>query len=148
MRSCGKIGAPVAPSTGGEVIKDMTKEIDINQILKILPHRYPFLLVDRILEYEPKKRAVAIKNVTMNEPQFQGHFPGIPIMPGVLLLESMAQVGAVLFLQEPEAAGRRRTHQPAPHAQARARPRQGPARVVQRHGQRHRQAAGQATLRA
>ena len=74
--------------------------LDINEIQKILPHRYPFLLVDRILELEPNKRAVGIKNVTINEPFFQGHFPGHPIMPGVLVLEAMAQVGSFTFLFE------------------------------------------------
>ncbi|MBI5892126.1 MAG: 3-hydroxyacyl-ACP dehydratase FabZ [Deltaproteobacteria bacterium] len=70
--------------------------IDINEILKILPHRYPFLLVDRIVEFESGKMAKGIKNVTINEPFFQGHFPGHPIMPGVLLIEAMAQVGGIL----------------------------------------------------
>ncbi len=70
--------------------------IDINEILTILPHRYPFLLVDRIVEFEAGKRAKGIKNVTINEPFFQGHFPGHPIMPGVLILEAMAQVGGIL----------------------------------------------------
>lgn len=70
--------------------------IDINEILTLLPHKYPFLLVDRVLEFEPAKRIVAIKNVTVNEPFFQGHFPGRPIMPGVLILEAMAQAGGVL----------------------------------------------------
>ena len=68
--------------------------MDINEILQVLPHRYPFLLVDRIIELEPGKRAVGIKNLTINEPQFTGHFPGRPIMPGVLMIEAMAQVGA------------------------------------------------------
>jgi len=71
---------------------------DIIQIQKMLPHRYPFLLVDKILELEPNKRVVGIKNVTINEPFFQGHFPGHPIMPGVLVLEAMAQVGGTTFL--------------------------------------------------
>jgi 3-hydroxyacyl-[acyl-carrier-protein] dehydratase len=74
--------------------------LDITGIQSILPHRYPFLLVDKILEMEPKKRIVGIKNVSMNEPYFQGHFPGKPIMPGVLILESMAQTGGLLLLQE------------------------------------------------
>ncbi len=65
-------------------------------LIKVLPHRYPFLLVDKILELEPGKRIVGIKNVTANEPFFQGHFPGKPIMPGVLIVEAMAQVGGVL----------------------------------------------------
>jgi beta-hydroxyacyl-ACP dehydratase FabZ len=72
--------------------------LDIRQILEILPHRYPFLLVDRIVRIEEGKRVVGIKNVTFNEPFFQGHFPGHPIMPGVLIVEAMAQVGAVLML--------------------------------------------------
>lgn len=69
--------------------------LEQKEILKILPHRYPFLLVDKILEIEPQKRAIGIKNVTMNEPFFQGHFPERPIMPGVLILEAMAQVCAL-----------------------------------------------------
>ena len=69
---------------------------DINEILNMLPHKYPFLLVDRVLEFEEAKKIVAIKNVTINEPFFQGHFPGRPIMPGVLILEAMAQAGGVL----------------------------------------------------
>jgi 3-hydroxyacyl-[acyl-carrier-protein] dehydratase len=65
-----------------------------------LPHRYPFLLLDRIIEFEPAKRVVAIKNVTINEPFFQGHFPGVPIMPGVLVVEAMAQAGAIIMMHE------------------------------------------------
>jgi len=72
--------------------------MDINEIQAILQHRYPFLLVDRVLELEPGKRAVGLKNVTVNEPFFMGHFPGNPIMPGVLIVEAMAQVGGVLLL--------------------------------------------------
>ncbi|TAL27787.1 MAG: 3-hydroxyacyl-ACP dehydratase FabZ [Nitrospirae bacterium] len=70
--------------------------IDINGIQELLPHRYPFLMVDRIIELEPNTRAVGIKNVTINEPFFQGHFPGNPIMPGVLTVEAMAQIAGVL----------------------------------------------------
>lgn len=69
--------------------------LDVNQIMELLPHRYPFLLVDRIVELEPGKRAVGIKNVTINEPFFQGHFPGHPVMPGVLIIEALAQVGGI-----------------------------------------------------
>ena len=72
------------------------EHIDINRILELLPHRYPFILVDRILECELGKDIIGLKNVTINEPFFQGHFPGEPVMPGVLILESMAQVGCVL----------------------------------------------------
>jgi beta-hydroxyacyl-ACP dehydratase FabZ len=72
--------------------------LELNEILKILPHRFPFLLVDRIIELEPGKRAVGIKNVTFNEWFFQGHFPNDPIMPGVLIMEAMAQVGGVLLM--------------------------------------------------
>jgi 3-hydroxyacyl-[acyl-carrier-protein] dehydratase len=75
-------------------------QLDVIEIQRLLPHRYPFLLIDRVLEIERKKRLVAIKNVTANEPFFQGHFPGNPIMPGVLLVEAMAQAGAVLLLLE------------------------------------------------
>ena len=70
----------------------------IEEIMRVLPHRYPFLLVDRILELEQGKRVVGLKNVTINEPFFQGHFPGHPIMPGVLVIEAMAQVGGMLLL--------------------------------------------------
>ena len=71
--------------------------LSIDDIQRILPHRYPFLLVDRILDMEPGKRVVGIKNVTVNEPFFQGHFPGKPVMPGVLVIEAMAQVGQVFW---------------------------------------------------
>ena len=74
--------------------------IDIQEIMGFLPHRYPFLLIDRIVEFEPKKRLVAIKNVTINEPFFQGHFPGYPIMPGVLVVEAMAQAGGIIMMHE------------------------------------------------
>lgn len=74
--------------------------LDIVEIMSILPHRYPFLLIDRVIEIERKKRIVAIKNVTINEPFFQGHFPDFPIMPGVLMIEAMAQAGGALLLTE------------------------------------------------
>ena len=70
--------------------------VDIKEIMEYIPHRYPFLLIDRVLEMEKDKRIVAIKNVTINEPFFQGHFPGQPIMPGVLLIEAMAQAWGIL----------------------------------------------------
>lgn len=73
--------------------------IEIKEIMKILPHSYPFLLVDRIIEVEPEKRIVGIKNVTYNEPFFPGHFPDRPIMPGVLIVEAMAQTAGVLVFQ-------------------------------------------------
>ncbi len=73
--------------------------IGIQEVMELLPHRYPFLLIDRIIEFELDKRIVGLKNVTINEPVFQGHFPGHPIMPGVLLLEAMAQTGGVMALK-------------------------------------------------
>jgi beta-hydroxyacyl-ACP dehydratase FabZ len=74
--------------------------MDVRAILESIPHRYPFILVDRILEMEAGRRIVAVKNVTINEPFFQGHFPGAPVMPGVLIVEAMAQAGAVLLLHD------------------------------------------------
>ncbi|BAZ16764.1 (3R)-hydroxymyristoyl-[acyl carrier protein] dehydratase [Calothrix sp. NIES-4071] len=81
------------------------KVFSIEEIQKILPHRYPFALVDKIIDFVPGKSAVGVKNVTVNEPQFQGHFPGRPIMPGVLIVEAMAQVGGVVMTQVPELEG-------------------------------------------
>lgn len=81
-------------------------QMDVTQVLSLLPHRYPFLLLDRILELEPGVRAVGLKNVTINEEFFNGHFPHHPMMPGVLVLESMAQVGGVLLLMSTEQRGR------------------------------------------
>jgi 3-hydroxyacyl-[acyl-carrier-protein] dehydratase len=80
--------------------------LDINQIQSVLPHRYPFLLVDRIVTVEEGRRVVGIKNVSVNEPFFQGHYPGYPVMPGVLIIEAMAQVGATLLLLMPEFTGK------------------------------------------
>jgi 3-hydroxyacyl-[acyl-carrier-protein] dehydratase len=85
---------PTAP----EIKKTFTSE----EIQQLLPHRYPFLLVDKIIDYVPGKIAVGVKNVTINEPQFQGHFPGRPLMPGVLIVEAMAQVGGIVLTQLPE----------------------------------------------
>ena len=79
-------------------MKQETQVLGIEEIMKVLPHRYPFLLVDRVIEIDPNKRIVGIKNVTINEPFFQGHFPGHPIMPGVLIVEAMAQVGGMLLM--------------------------------------------------
>ena len=90
---------------GTETLDLKGKIVDINTIMKILPHRYPFLLVDRIIEMGDKN-IVGIKNVTINEPFFQGHFPGHPIMPGVLILEAMAQVAGVGALNMPENLGK------------------------------------------
>src|SRR5437016_4741811 len=75
-------------------------KLDIHDILRILPHRYPFLLIDRVVDLTRKQRIVAIKNVTINEPFFAGHFPGVPIMPGVLIVEAIAQAGGALLLTE------------------------------------------------
>ncbi len=83
----------MADRTGGQIL-------DINRILEIIPHRYPFIMVDRILELQPRRWVVGIKNVTINEPFFQGHFPGHPVMPGVLIIESMAQAGGMLLMDE------------------------------------------------
>lgn len=81
----------------------MSIQMDIHEILENLPHRYPFLLVDRVLELEPGKNIVALKNVTINEPFFPGHYPHHPVMPGVLIIEAMAQVAALLSFRSMEA---------------------------------------------
>ncbi|MCB9979018.1 MAG: 3-hydroxyacyl-ACP dehydratase FabZ [Rhodospirillales bacterium] len=75
-----------------------TPKIDITRIMEMIPHRYPFLLIDRIVDFEPGERAVGLKNVSINEPQFQGHFPSFPVMPGVLIIEAMAQTAAILVV--------------------------------------------------
>ena len=89
---------PAGPASGPTLEGKNT--LDIKEIQAILPHRYPFLLIDRVIEIEPRKRIVALKNVTINEPFFAGHFPGNPIMPGVLIVEAIAQAGGALVLTE------------------------------------------------
>lgn len=92
---------PAIPSPATGTPSAETKQtMDINEIMSILPHRYPFLLIDRVVEIERKQRIVAIKNVSFNEPHFQGHFPNYPIMPGVLMVEAIAQAGGALLLTE------------------------------------------------
>ncbi len=77
-------------------------QLSSEEILGLLPHRFPFALIDKVIEHVPGQKAVALKNVTINEPQFQGHFPDRPLMPGVLIVESMAQVGGIIVTQMPE----------------------------------------------
>jgi len=93
-----------AAATGTTV--DLPLPLEAADIMRIIPHRYPFLLIDRVVELEPGKRVVAMKSVTANEPQFTGHFPGRPIMPGVLMVEALAQAGAVAVLSLPEYRGK------------------------------------------
>ena len=83
-----------------EATTEQKTTLDITEIQRILPHRYPFLLIDRVVELTRRERIVALKNVTINEPYFQGHFPGFPIMPGVLMVEAIAQAGGALLLTE------------------------------------------------
>ncbi len=104
------VSPPLSPSPSVVVSPPSEEAVAVSsvltceQILGLLPHRYPFALVDRVIEHVPGKRAVAIKNVTFNEPQFQGHFPGRPLMPGVLIVEAMAQVGGLIVTQMPNLA--------------------------------------------
>eukprot|EP00899_Mesostigma_viride_P013058 jgi/Mesvir1/21753/Mv04158-RA.1 len=104
----GEVATPPATPSAGQGLEKVKaqapKALEINQIMDILPHRYPFLLVDRVVEYVPGDYAVGIKNVTMNDNFFTGHFPGRPIMPGVLQVEAMAQVGGIVMLN-PEIGG-------------------------------------------
>jgi 3-hydroxyacyl-[acyl-carrier-protein] dehydratase len=85
---------------------DLRVPLEAADIMRLLPHRYPFLLIDRVIELEPGRRAVAVKNVTANEPQFTGHFPGRPILPGVLMVEALAQTAGVAVLALPEYRGK------------------------------------------
>lgn len=101
----------VSPDTNNETsngtkMPESQTTFDVEQIHELLPHRYPFALVDRIIDYVPGEKAVGIKNVSFNEPHFQGHFPGKPIMPGVLIVEAMAQVGGVVLTQLPGMEGK------------------------------------------
>jgi 3-hydroxyacyl-[acyl-carrier-protein] dehydratase len=91
---------PEHPTDSPQASESAKQTMDIVEIMSILPHRYPFLFIDRVVEMERKKRIVAIKNVTLNEPHFQGHFPDYPIMPGVLMVEAIAQAGGALLLTE------------------------------------------------
>ncbi len=88
----------------------MAGQLDILQIQKLLPHRYPFLMVDRVIECEPKKRLLAYKNITINEQFFQGHFPGNPVLPGVLILEALAQATALLTAESDDQYGEGTTY--------------------------------------
>ena len=83
-------------------LSNKKNQLSSEEILGLLPHRFPFALVDRVIEHVPGKKAVALKNITINEPQFQGHFPDRPLMPGVLIVEAMAQVGGIIVTQMPD----------------------------------------------
>ncbi|WP_414526805.1 3-hydroxyacyl-ACP dehydratase FabZ [Nodularia chucula] len=103
MATVTKVNSPdttVATSTPKKTAEIKTT-FSSEEIQQLLPHRYPFLLVDKIIDYVPEKMAVGVKNITVNEPQFQGHFPARPLMPGVLIVEAMAQVGGVILKQLP-----------------------------------------------
>lgn len=94
-------------ASGDSLVQSSALEtLDIRDILSTLPHRYPMLLVDRVVIQEPGKKCTGIKNVTFNEAFFQGHYPGMPIMPGVLIIEAVAQVGAVMMLRDPKLTGK------------------------------------------
>ncbi|MEM6867470.1 MAG: 3-hydroxyacyl-ACP dehydratase FabZ [Cyanobacteria bacterium P01_C01_bin.121] len=99
-------GVSAKVDDGSEPDNAPQKTFTLEEIQQLLPHRYPFALVDRIIDYVPSEKAVGIKNVTFNEPHFQGHFPGRPLMPGVLIVEAMAQVGGIVLSQMPGVDGR------------------------------------------
>lgn len=103
-------GEGAAEWNGAQKFSGLTKTMKtvapVEKIMDVLPHRYPFSLVDKIVEFEPGKRAVGVKCITLNEPQFTGHFPGRPIMPGVMMIEAMAQLGGFIALQEPVSDGK------------------------------------------
>ncbi|MEM9007136.1 MAG: 3-hydroxyacyl-ACP dehydratase FabZ [Cyanobacteria bacterium P01_F01_bin.86] len=96
---------PVVTTPGETTAAPVKTTFNSQEIQALLPHRYPFALVDRIIEYVPGEYAVGLKNISLNEPQFQGHFPGRPIMPGVLIVEAMAQVGGIVLTQLPGVSG-------------------------------------------
>ncbi|MEL6138550.1 MAG: 3-hydroxyacyl-ACP dehydratase FabZ [Cyanobacteria bacterium J06628_6] len=102
-RPAADTAADATADANGQTVVKTTYTLE--EIQQLLPHRYPFALVDRIIDYVPGERAVGIKNVTFNEPHFQGHFPGRPIMPGVLIVEAMAQVGGIVLTQMPGVSG-------------------------------------------
>ncbi len=100
---------PTLPAVdGGRVSEEVGETVDVARIMRAIPHRYPFLLIDRVLEMVLNRSAIGVKNVTINEPFFEGHFPGHPVMPGVLIIEAMAQTAAVLVVETigPDAAGK------------------------------------------
>jgi 3-hydroxyacyl-[acyl-carrier-protein] dehydratase len=109
MSILSEVKAPISteqpPTHEEELPLEPKKTFTSEEIQQLLPHRYPFLLVDKIIDYTPGKSAVGIKNVTINEPQFTGHFPGRPLMPGVLIVEAMAQVGGIVIRQLPDLNG-------------------------------------------
>jgi 3-hydroxyacyl-[acyl-carrier-protein] dehydratase len=98
------IAEPIPPNPP-EPVTPVKTTFNIQEIQQLLPHRYPFALVDRIIDFVPGKKAIGLKNVTLNEPFFQGHFPGYPLMPGVMIIEAMAQVGGIVLTQLPEYHG-------------------------------------------
>ena len=102
MASCTSHPLFYSHAPSGHVMEQNFSSLRIHEILKLMPHRYPFLLVDRVIESDGKTRMVAIKNVTINEPFFQGHFPEYPVMPGVLVVEALAQVGVLLLFSAVE----------------------------------------------